>query len=351
MSREEDLDIDGDEDYDIGYGGEEESGLFWKMTIKPNEPTEIDQPAIPGYIVHVTNACFGVKVNQKSRSVVLVNASEDGSDPSDEAPICVLTQGNHENQQLDLLFNESATITVKGQKPSSVTLTGYLQPPVSEGDDIDPAMMEDMDEEQVMKMLKAQKRTQMALDDEEEDDEPQLIDEDDLSPPNKKQKTSESTSKSTKNGNNSPKKDKKRKETQKTPSDDKKEDKEEDKKQDKKKKKDKKMQTMKGGIKYRDMKVGSGDPLKHGDKVRVYYVGQLDDKKVFDKCISGQGFEFNYGKGDVIKGWDMGIKGMKVGGKRKLVIPPKLGYGQQGSPPQIGSNATLTFTIEVKGVN
>ena len=190
----------------------------------------------------------------------------------------------------------------------------------------------------------------MALDDEEEDDEPQLIDEDDLSPPNKKQKTSESTSKSTKNGNNSPKKDKKRKETQKTPSDDKKEDKE-DTKPDKKKKKDKKMQNMKGGIKYRDMKVGSGDVLKHGDKVRVYYVGQLDDKKVFDKCISGQGFEFNYGKGDVIKGWDMGIKGMKVGGKRKLVIPPKLGYGQQGSPPQIGSNATLTFTIEVKGVN
>ena len=104
MSREEDLDIDGDEDYDIGYGGEEESGLFWKMTIKPNEPTEIDQPAIPGYIVHVTNACFGVKVNQKSRSVVLVNASEDGA-KSDEVPICVLTQGIHENQQLDLLFN------------------------------------------------------------------------------------------------------------------------------------------------------------------------------------------------------------------------------------------------------
>lgn len=201
-------------------------------------------------------------------------------------------------------------------------------------------------------MLKAQRRQQMTLDDEEDEDEPQLIDEDDVSPPNKKQKTGETTSKATKNGSNT--KDKKRKEAaKKSPSsDDKKEAQKDSSKDNKKnKKKDKKMQNMKGGIKYRDMKIGGGEAIKHGDKVRVFYVGQLDDKKVFDKCISGSGFEFNYGKGDVIKGWDMGIKGMKVGGKRKLIIPPKLGYGANGSPPQIGANATLTFTIEVKGVN
>ena len=221
-------------------------------------------------------------------------------------------------------------------------------------------------------MLKQQRRRQMALDDEEEDDEPQLIDEDDIAPPNKRQKTGDTTSKATKNGSSS-RDGRKRKESSKShSSDDTKEEKktEDDKDKDKdkekeketpkdspkdskkkKKGKDKKMQNMKGGIKFRDMKIGGGDVIKPGDKVRVFYVGQLDDKKVFDKCISGQGFEFNLGKGDVIKGWDMGVKGMRVGGKRKLVIPPKLGYGQAGSPPQIGSNATLTFTIEIKGVS
>merc|ERR1719229_1775439 len=120
---------------------------------------------------------------------------------------------------------------------------------------------------------------------------------------------------------------------------------------DKKKKKNKKMQNMKGGIKYRDMRVGNGELIKNGDKISVYYVGQLDDKKVFDKVINGNGFEFNFGKSDVIKGWDIGLKGMRVGGKRKLIIPPKLAYGANGSPPSIPGNATLTFTIELKSVN
>merc|ERR1719245_1562683 len=134
-------------------------------------------------------------------------------------------------------------------------------------------------------------------------------------------------------------------------SDDKKEgdDKNDNKK--KKKKQNKNMKNLKGGIKYRDMKEGEGKMVKNGDKLKVYYVGQTDDKKVFDKCISGGGFEFNFGKGDVIKGWEMGLKGMRVGGKRKLVIPPKMGYGSNGSPPSIPPNATLTFTIELKGAN
>ena len=77
-------------------------------------------------------------------------------------------------------------------------------------------------------------------------------------------------------------------------------------------------------IRYREIKIGSGDFIEHRDRVRAYYVGQLDDEKVFDKCISGQGFAFNDSEGDVIKGWDMGIKGMKVGGKRKLIILPNI---------------------------
>ena len=129
------------------------------------------------------------------------------------------------------------------------------------------------------------------------------------------------------------------------------EDKNQAKKDKKKRSKCKKMLDMGQGLKYRDMKIGSGDVVKNGDKVRVYYVGQDSSNKVFDKAISGKGFEFNLGKGDVIKGWDLGLKGMKVGGKRKLIVPPKLAYGAEGSPPQIKKNATLTFTIELKGIN
>merc|ERR1712129_383698 len=69
--------------------------------------------------------------------------------------------------------------------------------------------------------------------------------------------------------------------------------------------KSKKMQSMGKGLKYRDMKQGSGKAASNGDKVSVYYVGQTDDKKVFDKCIGGKGFEFTIGKGEVIKGWDI----------------------------------------------
>merc|ERR1712087_592266 len=115
------------------------------------------------------------------------------------------------------------------------------------------------------------------------------------------------------------------------------------------KKKSKEMLPMKGDIKYRDMKEGDGEVVSVGDKLKVFYVGQTDDKKVFDKCIAGSGFEFAFGKGDVIKGWDMGLKGMRVGGKRKLVIPPAKAYGAAGSPPNVPPNATLTFTIELKG--
>merc|ERR1712228_909194 len=77
---------------------------------------------------------------------------------------------------------------------------------------------------------------------------------------------------------------------------------------------------------------------------------EKEDKKVFDKCISGKGFEFELGKGEVIKGWDLGLKGMKNGGKRKLIVPSKLAYGQRGSEPHIPPNARLTFTLEIKDV-
>lgn len=101
-------------------------------------------------------------------------------------------------------------------------------------------------------------------------------------------------------------------------------------------------------VKIQDLKVGTGQTAKTGDTVEVNYVGTLTNGKKFDSSYDrNQPFDFQLGAGQVIKGWDEGIVGMKVGGKRRLTIPPELGYGPQGAPPTIPPNATLIFTVEL----
>lgn len=101
-------------------------------------------------------------------------------------------------------------------------------------------------------------------------------------------------------------------------------------------------------LKKTDVIVGKGPEAKVGDLVSVHYVGTLVDGKEFDASRKhGQPFEFPLGRGQVIKGWDEGVAGMKPGGKRKLVIPPSKGYGARGAPPVIPPNATLLFEVEL----
>jgi FKBP-type peptidyl-prolyl cis-trans isomerase len=96
---------------------------------------------------------------------------------------------------------------------------------------------------------------------------------------------------------------------------------------------------------------GKGAAIKTGDKARVHYVGTLQDGKQFDSSRDRkQPFDFTLGQGQVIKGWDQGVVGMKVGEKRKLVIPPSLAYGARGRPG-IPPNSTLTFEVELLGIN
>ena len=102
------------------------------------------------------------------------------------------------------------------------------------------------------------------------------------------------------------------------------------------------------GLKYEDLAEGTGDPAKAGQKISVHYTGWLTDGKKFDSSKDrGQPFLFSLGQGQVIKGWDEGVQGMKVGGKRKLTIPPQLGYGSRGAAGTIPPGATLVFEVEL----
>jgi len=97
---------------------------------------------------------------------------------------------------------------------------------------------------------------------------------------------------------------------------------------------------------------GSGEEAQDGDAVTVHYKGTLEDGSKFDSSIDrGKPFVFTLGAGQVIKGWDTGVKGMKVGEKRKLIIPSSLAYGEQGIPGAIPANATLIFEVELLGIN
>lgn len=105
------------------------------------------------------------------------------------------------------------------------------------------------------------------------------------------------------------------------------------------------------GLEIDDVKQGSGAEALPGKRVTVHYVGTLTNGSKFDSSRDrGEGFTFALGGGQVIRGWDEGVAGMKVGGVRKLTIPPELGYGARGFPPVIPANSTLLFEVELLDV-
>lgn len=109
------------------------------------------------------------------------------------------------------------------------------------------------------------------------------------------------------------------------------------------------LRIMYSNLKIEDLAAGGGDEAKEGDTVKVHYTGMLEDGKKFDSSIDrGQPFEFTIGAGQVIKGWDVGVLGMKVGGRRKLTVPPELAYGDRDiGNGLIPANSILVFEIEL----
>jgi FKBP-type peptidyl-prolyl cis-trans isomerase len=109
--------------------------------------------------------------------------------------------------------------------------------------------------------------------------------------------------------------------------------------------------TTASGLQYEEMRAGTGATARSGQDVVVHYTGWLTDGRKFDSSRDrGQPFSFGLGAGQVIAGWDEGVAGMKVGGLRKLTIPPRLGYGEFGAGGVIPPNATLVFEVELMEV-
>ena len=105
------------------------------------------------------------------------------------------------------------------------------------------------------------------------------------------------------------------------------------------------------GLQYWDTKVGTGEEAKSGDKVKVHYTGWFISGKKFDSSVDAhQPYSFTLGQGNVIKGWDEGVAGMKVGGKRQLRIPPELAYGEKGFKDIVPPDATLIFDVQLLAV-
>lgn len=102
--------------------------------------------------------------------------------------------------------------------------------------------------------------------------------------------------------------------------------------------------------KIEELVKGKGPEAVRGKTVEVHYTGRLEDGTQFDSSVGGSPFQFRLGAGEVIEGWDRGVAGMKVGGKRRLTLPPELAYGARGAPPEIPPNATLVFEVELLAV-
>lgn len=303
---------------------------FWSCEVKQGENVKNKIKSVNNRI-HITMACFGEDVQTQSRTVVSLQTGVK------EVPICVLTQGTHENQSLNLsLPNEKENVfTISGINPSSVYLTGYIQPLI----DIDQFSPMDLKSnlsnykhtlKDIREPLKKRLKNSKNVVENEFEKNPCenlkfKLKEHNLSTTkstlvlNSTEKVDPTSSaKSTIHPFSSPKKSKGKK----------------------------KFMLQKSGLGIRIAKKGNGPKASKGDTLRVRYIGQLDnrEKTVFDKNLT-DGFVFSLGEGDVIKGWDEGCKDICVNEKRKLKIPSKLAYGKEGAGT-ILPNANLIFTVE-----
>ncbi|XP_039968972.1 39 kDa FK506-binding nuclear protein [Bactrocera tryoni] len=362
--------------------------MFWGLNLKPNR--KYTQKTSKPF--HISLAALDTdSSSDEGANQIFINHD------NQKFLICTLRKGNCEQVMLDLNFGEGDEICFQSIGSGNVSLTGYLIDKFNFMDDEDDDDEEEEEEEQdiqdlrqaLIKKANAKKGKKSAVeeeddedeedsdfngegldeveeeddDEDEEDDEDEDDDEDDGDDDDEEgEEDEESEDEEVQQPKaKQPKLDKPQKQQNGVA-------KENQSVADKKGKKDKKAnkaeqqkqpqqkaggeRVITGGVKIEDIRIGNGPEAKSGKRAQVYYEGRLkSNNKVFDSLRTGAGFKFGLGRGEVIKGWDVGVAGMKVGGKRRITCPPHMAYGARGSPPTIPPNSTLVFEVELKGVN
>jgi FK506-binding nuclear protein len=351
---------------------------FWGAVVHPGKVVKC---TIHDALLHVTSICLGETVqNAKERSIVSV--THEGR----SYVIASLREGVLEQVAVDLVFKEGVEFRFKCTGKAPVHLVGYVQPIAEEEENDDEVGEEEWEES-------AEERDVSSSEESEEEVEMETptgkkrpaetktsgvtheiqpakkVKVQDGATPNhikeekaKKAKALKSESdtkpKEMGQGSNVGKKEHEKAADKKrfSKADDKKEQEEGPKVGKKKSSESKKpigeFRKLAKGLRVRDVEIGVGKEAKKGSRCSMYYTGKLKNGKVFDSnAKSSKPFSFKLGGGQVISGWELGIVGMKVGGKRQLIVPPKLGYGSEGCGSDIPPNSVLIFEVELARVN
>ncbi|KAI8801947.1 hypothetical protein BJ742DRAFT_835059 [Cladochytrium replicatum] len=338
---------------------------FWGLVLEPNK----SYSQVVESDFRISMATLAKKGNSTKPVIVQVTVEDSTFN------LCTLQSGHRENQPLEIYFSEGEEISLQAVGDAAVHLTGfhYVDTALMDGtrqfrafnklithntgnDDMDDEEGEEDDEDEEgaeydeALLAKLANGEAMEEDDDDEDDDEE---EEELAP---------KAGSKRKNGEKEPPAKKAKLESaiaavkQDVPKEQKQK---QDKKQDKKeqqaakespKKEGDNLRTLPSGLVIEDVETGNGPKAKKGSTVAVRYIGKLSNGKVFDSNVKGQPLSFTVGKGEVIKGWDVGLDGMTVGSKRKLTIPPALAYGSRGAPPEIPPNSTLHFEVKLLSV-
>ncbi|KAJ1790284.1 peptidylprolyl isomerase fpr3 [Coemansia sp. RSA 2399] len=336
---------------------------FWALKITPGHTYTQTVDAS----FRVSNAALGLTLTDEQRTSVV--ATVDGKD----FVLCSLTPGKIEQQPLDLWMTEGEEITFESNGNNEIHLTGNFVYEDEEDEDedgpcdfnyekFDPAELQEMVAEG---LIDPNRLLDLASSDEEEEDEDydsedaevddriieltaaeeqMLEDEGETSSSDNEEVEQQPKKKPVKEVKIKKQAEKKRKEAEAEE-----EDAEASAKKAKKEKKEKAVAPLKlqGGVVAEVKEEGTGQGVKKGARVGMYYIGKLTSGRVFDKNVKGKPLWFRLGAGEVIKGWDVGIVGMMKGGERRLTIPAAMAYGKRGAPPDIPANATLVFDIRL----
>ncbi|KAJ1823163.1 peptidylprolyl isomerase fpr3 [Coemansia sp. RSA 2599] len=343
---------------------------FWGLTIVPGKTysQNVDMP------FRLSNAALDATIKSNTRTSVMLTVDDKSF------VLCSLTPGSIEQQTVDITLSEGENITFETTGDNIVHLTGNFVYDMDEDssededdeDDEDEIDLNDISPEELKEMVEeglidprilmgegesdeedldydsedadADDRIREVTDEEEaelvaevEEEKPSAKEVKIKKQAEKKRKAEQETQKEAA----SPKKSKQAEKAEKRAQ------KEAEKKAEKKAEAKPKTKDCGSGVMADIIKEGDGPAAKNGQRVGMYYIGKLTNGKVFDKNTGGKPFWFRLGGGEVIRGWDKGILGMKKGGERRLTIPSNMAYGKRGAPPDIPPNATLVFDIRM----